>query len=502
MNKKTYKQTADAAASPMRADNASGTVLKASLSPEQELELFRLALNMMQYGTTITDEKGYFLFFSENFGEFLGVNATEQTGRFCQDLIPTSRMHLVGQTGVAEINETQIVNGKECIVQRIPLKKDGKVIGVFSQVVFESRGAVFALVRRLDQIKKKLNMYTQQIAAYHSTWYTVDDIVGASAAMRTVKEIILRAAQTSLPVLIQGETGTGKEMVAQAVHAASECSSQPFVRINCANISKELLEADLFGYEAGAFTGARSGGALGKFEIASNGTVFLDEIGEMPLEMQAKLLHVLESKSFYRVGSNTPVHANFRIVCATNRKLEERMSSGLFREDLYYRINAISIFIPPLRGRREDILPLAESMLTRYSRKHSLGPISMTKQVQQILCEHNWPGNIRELNNCMEYAIAFRSGSLIDISHLPLPIAAIDQTDGTVPCARDKNVSCALQSSKHEAERDAITKALAVCAGHKTNAARMLGIHRSLLYRRMAILGIEQDVWRKIQHKA
>lgn len=491
MKKKTSKQTA-AATSPLQADKSSGTVLEAPLGPEQELELLRLALNTMQYGTTITDEKGYFLFFSENFGEFIGANATEQIGRFCLDVIPTSRMHLVGQTGVSEINDTQIVNGKECIVQRIPLKKDGKVMGVFSQVVFESRGAVFALVRRLDQIKKTLNMYTQQVAAYHSTWYTVDDIVGTSEAMRTIKETILRAAQTSLPVLIQGETGTGKEMVAQAIHAASGCSSQPFVRINCANIAKELLEADLFGYEAGAFTGARSDGALGKFEIASNGTVFLDEIGEMPLEMQAKLLHVLESKSFYRVGGNTPVHVNFRIVCATNRKLEERMTNGLFREDLYYRINAIAILIPPLRVRREDILPLVESILAHYSRKHSFGPISMTNQVQRILCGYNWPGNIRELNNCMEYALAFRSGSLIDVSHLPLPIAATDQTDRTAPCAHGKNVAHALQSSKHEAEVNAITKALAACAGHKTNAARMLGIHRSLLYRRMAILGIEK----------
>ena len=491
MKRKIAKSAVDTS-SQQSTPMAENLVMKTQLLPHQELELLRLALNTMQYGTTITDKEGYFLFFSESFGQFLGVKAEEQIGRFCLDVIPTSRMHIVGQTGVPEINDTQTVRNKECIVQRIPLKKDDKVIGVFSQVVFESKGAVVDLVRRLDQMKKKLNMYTQEIAAYHSTWYTIDDLLGSSEVMRTVKEIILRAAQTSLPVLIQGETGTGKEMVAQSIHAASARSSQPFVRINCANFSKELLEADLFGYDAGAFTGARSDGALGKFEIAANGTVFLDEIGEMPLEMQARLLHVLESKSFYRVGGNKPVHVNFRIVCATNKKLEERVNSGLFREDLYYRINAFSIFIPPLRMHREDIFSLTESILTGFCRKHSIEAIAMTKQVEHVLYEYGWPGNVRELNNCMEYALAFRNGNLIDICHLPVPIAAIEQTRRTTLYSPDTNGQSELQFRKHEAEREAIIKAIAACGGHKTKAAKMLGIHRSQLYRKMMILGIEQ----------
>jgi transcriptional regulator with PAS, ATPase and Fis domain len=461
---------------------------KAAAKTAQELEMFRLAFNAMQYGTTITDKEGYFLFFSKNFGEFMGVEANDQIGRFCQDVIPTSRMHIVGQTGVAEINDTQVVNGKECIVQRIPLKKNGNVVGVFSQVVFESKNSVLALVQRLNQMKKKLNMYTQQIASYHSTWYAIDDIVGSSEAMRTLKEIIMRAAQTSLPTLIHGETGTGKEMVAQAIHATSSRADKPFVRINCANISKELFEADLFGYEAGSFTGARSDGALGKFEIASSGTVFLDEIGEMPLEMQAKLLHVLESKTFYRVGANTPAHTNFRIICATNRKLEEHVSSGTFRKDLYYRINAISVFIPPLRKRREDIVPLTEAILNRFCHKHAVAPVSLSKQVQRVLYEYSWPGNARELLNCLEYALNFCSGNLIDINHLPTPIATFDQASRPSPSIHDKRDSNKLQFSKDEAEREAIIKALIACSGHKTNAAKMLGIHRSLLYKKMKFL--------------
>lgn len=466
--------------------------MKTPLDMNRELELLRLAVNTMQHGTTITDQEGYFLFFSKNFGEFIGVDANEQIGRYCLDVIPTSRMHIVGQTGIAEINKIQVINGKECVVQRIPLKKNNKVVGVFSQIVFESKNDVVALVRRLSQMEKKLHMYTQEITAYHSTWYTIDDIIGSSETIGTIKKTILRAAQTSLPVLIQGETGTGKEMVAQAIHAAGSRAKQPFVRINCANISKELLEADLFGYEAGAFTGARSDGALGKFEIALNGTVFLDELGEMPLEMQAKLLHVLESKTFYRVGGNTPVHLNFRIVCATNKKVDELVLSGLFREDLYYRINVISIFISPLRKRREDIIPLIESFLADYCRKQAVPPVSLAKQVLRVLYEYNWPGNARELHNCLEYALAFSGSGLIDINHLPVPIVALGLAGDPAFDDRDKNSLNKLQASKKEAEKEAIIKALAICAGNKTNAAKMLGIHRSLLYRKMASLEIKK----------
>lgn len=458
---------------------------KNSLSDLMDSELLSLVLNSMQHGTMITDSEGYVRFFSDKYAEFLGLKAQEQIGRHCTEVMPSTRMHIVVKTGKAEINEIQIVDGREWVVQRLPLKKNGKVIGGIGMIVFENKNDVTLLERRLSAVKKQLRMYHREIASYHGTRYTMHSIVGTSPAVTALKATARRAAATGLPVLIQGETGTGKEVLAQAIHSESGRSGLPFVRINCSVIPKELMESELFGYEAGAFTGARAGGAMGRFETAGNGTVFLDEIGDMPLDMQTKLLNVLEEKTFYRVGGNAPVAVDFRIISATNRNLEEQVAKGLFREDLYYRVNAVPLWVPPLRDRPEDILPLAEYAVTDYCMEHGQEVAALAPQTRDALKAYAWPGNIRELIHCMQYAQAFHRGPEITPSDLP---PAVTASAKSLP-GRDAP-GTDLKHSKLEAERAAILHALETCGGNRSKAARMLGIHRSLLYRRMDALGL------------
>ncbi len=437
----------------------------------------------MVNATVITDPKGKILFFSHAFGELTGLKPSEQIGKQCLDIIPASRMHLVGKTGIPEINDIQLLNGKERVVQRIPLRKNNKVIGVVSQVVFKDKEEVVSLVRRLKLMKKKMKLYENTMASYHNTRYGLESYVGDSQATQEIKQKAQRAAKTNLPVLILGESGTGKEVLAQAIHGISSRANHPFIRINYANIPKELLESELFGYEAGAFTGARADGHMGKFEMANKGTIFLDEIGEMPPDMQAKLLSVLEEKSFYRVGGNSLVHVDFRVISATNQDLGRCMEEGRFRKDLFYRLSTVSITIPPLRERPDDIEPITQEILRRSTKGYADAHVRLSSDAKKLMRAYSWPGNARELVNCIECALAFCDGDVIEPAHLSITGESVfvDQSEA------DKYT---LKKNKLKTERETILTALETCRWCKTDAAKMLGIHRSLLYRKLAELNL------------
>ena len=237
-------------------------------------------------------------------------------------------MHIVAQTGKAEINQSQLIKGQNMVVQRIPIQQDGRVIAVFGQVMFKDVKDVGKLARELSLLESKVKLYEEELITLRSTRYTFDSIIGASDAIRSVKGEALKAAGNSFPVLITGESGTGKELFAQAIHHASGRRLYPFVRINCAAIPRDLLESELFGYERGAFTGAKTEGKPGKFELAHQGTIFLDEIGDLPVEMQPKLLRAIEDKEFERVGGTRVVRSDFRVIAATNQHLETMLASG------------------------------------------------------------------------------------------------------------------------------------------------------------------------------
>jgi len=314
--------------------------------------------------------------------------------------------------------------------------------------------------------------------------FTFTDVIGESSAIRQSIEKAKRVARGPSTVLILGESGTGKELFAQAIHADSDYAAGPFITFNCGAIPRELIQSDLFGYVGGAFTGARRGGCAGKFETANGGTLFLDEIGEMPLEMQISLLRILTEDAVVRVGGDKAIPIDVRIIAATNKSLFDEMSKGRFREDLYYRLNVISIAVPPLRAREDDVILLANHWLETLCRKLNRPPKSLTPEAMDLLKRYKWPGNVRELVNTIEYAVNMATGRDIAIKQLPAYLHEAPSGTGQVNAGGIMTLK--------DLEKDAIKKALIHFDGNITKASKSLGIGRNTLYDKMNKYGIRQ----------
>lgn len=450
---------------------------------KQKLEMFELILDSIHNGVLVTDPDGFITHFNKPYGVFLNVDPKAQIGRHCTEVVENTRMHIVAKTGIPEINQAHHIQGQDMVVQRIPIIKDGRVIAVFGQVMFKHVRDVRKLAKKLSMLESKVAIYEQELAKLRATRYTFESIVGVTPRIRNLKEEALRAAANHLPVLITGESGTGKELFAQAIHNASNRRLKAFVRVNCATIPKDLLESELFGYEKGSFTGASLTGKLGKFELANNGTILLDEIGDLPLEMQPKLLRVLEEKEFERIGGTLPIKSDFRLIAATNQDVGTMIKDGRFRKDLFYRLSVIPLHIPPLRERREDILPIAESILKQFAQDATLPEITLDMNAGRILQEYDWPGNVRELSNVLERILSSLDGTVIFPHHLPFFLQK--QTD-----ALSDYPSSPIKQAQTKAEIEAICLALKQAQGNKAKAARLLGIHRTLLYKKMQKYGL------------
>ncbi len=327
------------------------------------------------------------------------------------------------------------------------------------------------LARAIDQycMKKDFENLKKQASQDNNVY----SIIGKSSSMSAIVKTIASVRDSDSSVLIQGETGTGKEVIACNLHYIGKRYSRPFIAVNCAAIPKELMESELFGYEKGAFTGAATSKA-GKFEVATEGTIFLDEIGELDLSVQAKLLRVLQEREVERLGSNKKFKVNFRLISSTNRDLKKEVETGRFREDLYYRINVIQIDVPPLRERREDIPLLASEFLKGFSLR-SNKPLTLSDEVMDIFVNHEWPGNVRQLKNIIERAVVLAKGDRITLQELP--------ADFLVQCQNTKNTSAV--TPLKVLERQAINDALLLCSGNKSKAAKQLGISRKTFYKRL-----------------
>jgi len=451
---------------------------------QRELEMYHLIFNHIYSGAMVTDAQGCVTHFNQPYGRFLGVEPARQIGRHATEVVENTRMHKVAASGEPEINVAHRIMGQDMVVQRIPIKKNGEVIAVFGQVMFTDVRDVRKLAHRLKLLESKVKLYEEELSTLRSTRYTFESIKGASPAMVGLKKEAQDAAASGLPVLITGESGTGKELFAQAIHNASPRRLGPMVRMNCAAIPRELFESELFGYEKGAFTGASRGGKPGKFDLAHGGTIFLDEVGDLPLEMQPKLLRVLEEKAYERVGGTKLVEADFRILAATNQPVEELLKSRRFRKDLYYRLNVVHLAIPPLRHRPEDVIPLAEDLLGRLSHDPAGGPVRLSVGARDIMTGYAWPGNVRELYNVLERALAGLEGNVIEPGDLPYYLSQRSK-------ASSRMAQRPLKEVVARAEREAIRHALTLSQGNKAQAARMLGIHRTLLYKKIARHGLE-----------
>jgi transcriptional regulator with GAF, ATPase, and Fis domain len=333
-------------------------------------------------------------------------------------------------------------------------------------------------VRRFEQLADENRRLRAEIDVEHN-------MVGESPCMREIYQFIGKVAASDATVLVSGESGTGKELVARAIHANSERAKKPFVAINCAAIAETLLESELFGYEKGAFTGA-TGQKKGKLETAEGGTVFLDEIGELAPALQAKLLRVLQEREFERVGGTRPIKLNVRLITATNADLQEAVKRGAFRKDLYYRLNVVSVRVPPLRERREDIPLLASYFAAKYAERSKRVVTGLSPEARDCMLRYDWPGNVRELQSAMERAVVLGSASTILIEELPE--AVLDRA------ARSGLAVTRYHEGVQEARKRIILEAIEQTKGHYADAARLLGLHPNYLHRLIRNLNLRDGI--------
>lgn len=432
-----------------------------------------------QEGYLAVNTEGNIIMINKAFAELLGITPDVAIGKHITELVEETELHNVYRTGKPQVGEIVRIRGRDTVVMRYPIRKDGKIIGAVSKVMFKDVNQLVSLAEKINSLHRELAYYKNELERVQGARYSVENIIGNSQVMARLKETIRRVAQGPSTVLIRGESGTGKELVAHALHSGSPRRFGQFVKVNCAAVPENLLESELFGYQEGAFTGARKGGQVGKFEQANGGTIFLDEIGDMPLAMQAKLLRVIQEREIERLGENRPRQVDVRVVTATNRNLEELIREGKFREDLYYRLNVVSLVIPSLRERMEDIAELVIYFVGKFNMEFGLNVRDLDKEVWELLYSYHWPGNVRELENVIERAFNLVDGDYINISHLPHYLQKFGK--GARRSLNNKTLPALLD----QVEKEALLEALTSTGGNKMQAAKILGISRAWLYKKM-----------------
>lgn len=444
----------------------------------------------------VTDEKGVIRYINNRYAKMLGTTKEEAIGQLAIHLIPNTQINRVLTSGEADMGSIMTIydHTQKCettvVCNRIPIKENGNIIGVAGVTTFGNIIEAQKLNNDVAAVIKINQEYEHELKLLRMRINAMDGIIGVSAAIKATKESIIDYADSNLPILIIGETGTGKELFARAIHQNSRRTNNNYVKINCAAIPGELLESELFGYEGGAFTGAAKGGKMGKIELAHGGTLLLDEIGEMPMSLQAKLLRVLQEKEIERVGGLKAKSVNFRLICSTNKDLKQLVKEGTFREDLYYRINTVELHIPPLRERIEDIEPLVRFFMEKVNKEYGYHVTDLSDEVLLAFRHYNWEGNVRELEHTVERAIVLCKAGQMQLKHIHFLLDKLNPTDDNSDGFYLKNNVVPSIKKAEDEEADLIIQALKESGGNKAKAARLLGMERTMFYRKLKKHGI------------
>lgn len=442
-------------------------------SGQNEADFLRRVLDHVSDCLVAVDTAGRVVLINASYCRLLGGSAEDFIGRHVTEVVThKTKLHLVAQGQARPAISPLEVRGHQLLARQVPVYQDDQIIGAVGLALFSD----------IDSLKRAAEAFTQDSAIIRNTqnqWkttYSVDDIVGTGKPIESIHNQIRQVASLNAPVLITGETGTGKELAANAIHNLSPRAKRPFVWVNCASIPENLIDAELFGYDGGSFTGARSRGKPGKFEVASGGTLFLDEIGDMPLHLQASLLRAVQNQEIVRVGGTAPVKVDVRLLCATNLPLQQLVNEGKFRADLYFRLNVLSIKMPSLRE-HDDLDFLIEKLIEKIVRREGIMKRPVTEAAKEKIRQHDWPGNVRELESALlRYLVAGDIG---------LQDTRTNNVETSTFHRPSNNSALTLRNHLEQERRAYIKKAIDFSHGDKERAAEVLGISRATLYREL-----------------
>jgi transcriptional regulator with PAS, ATPase and Fis domain len=444
-------------------------------------------------GAVAVDVEARVVWINEKYARRFGLaNAQEAVGRPIEEVIPNSRMREIVQTGQPIVLDIMELAGQHCVVTRMPLSDEsGALIGAVGFVLYDRVEGLKPMLTKVAQLQARLSTVECELSESRRAKYSLASFLGVSAAATEIKRQARRAAQLDTTVLVTGETGTGKELLAHAIHNLSPRANKAFVSVNAAAIPEALLEAELFGAAPGAYTGADKRGRDGKFKLADGGTLFLDEIGDMQPSLQAKLLRVLQEQEIEPLGANRLIKIDVRVIAATSMNLAARMADGRFRADLYYRLNVLELQVPPLRKRVEDLPVLTERILDDIGTRIGQ-PVELDDAALLALADYSWPGNVRELRNVLERAVMINDSPRLTAQQvaraLPAEAAARLSTN-ELPSDEVRSLARVIA----DAERRAILAALGATHGNKVAAAQALSISRAALYQKLSALGLAQS---------
>ncbi|MEI3613621.1 sigma 54-interacting transcriptional regulator [Pseudogracilibacillus sp. SO30301A] len=463
-----------------------------NIALEETIRWYELSFDTAYEGLTVVDKNGIIRIFNEAYSRYVGVSREDAIGRKVDTVIEGTRLPVVLKTGVPERSQAHRLQGHHLVVHRLPIWKDNEVIGAVGILLYEGVSEIYQVIERMEQLDRGIKYVQQKLDTTTETRIEdkvrFEDILGDSPIISRTKQLAIRASQTKATVLISGESGVGKEQFANAIHDMGITSDGKFVSVNCAAIPENLIESELFGYEDGAFTGAKPGGKIGKFELANGGTLFLDEIGEMSLPIQAKILRVLQERKVQRIGGDDTIPIDIRIIAATNKNLKQMVTEGDFREDLYYRLYVIPIDIPPLRERKEDIPLMVAHKLRSLSKQYNMKEKTIDKTFLSKFHQYDWPGNVRELMNVLERLFILSDDQHIlfaTYENILFPENEVMPPDLVTPY---QNRNKKIKDSLIEDEKRVILTALEKTNGNKSEAAKLLNISRATLYNKLTKL--------------